>query len=100
MPWLCIAYDLNYHNVWVKGIATIVLNHIPNYESCKPASPPVEISTLDSNIRASLWTQFNYQHLKNILSLIKQNLFIDVPTDISTPSSKTPKPLAMRVSIF
>lgn len=71
MPWLCIAYDPNYDSVWVKGIATLVLNHIPNYESYKPASPNVEIFTLDINILASLWTQFNYPHLKNILALIK-----------------------------
>lgn len=54
--------------VWVKGIATIVLNHIPN-ESCKLLSPNTEIFILDINILASLWTPFNYQHLKTILAL-------------------------------
>lgn len=54
--------------VRVKGIATIVLNHIPN-ESCKLLSPNIEILILDINIVASLLAPFNYQHLKTILAL-------------------------------
>lgn len=71
-PYSCIAYELNYDSkmlkVRVKGIATIVLNHIPN-ESCKLLSPNIEILILDINIVASLLAPFNYQHLKTILAL-------------------------------
>ena len=75
MPQLRVAYELNHDSkalrVWIKGTATRVLNYVPNYESCKPVSPNIEISTPYINILASLWTPFNYQHLKNILALIK-----------------------------